>query len=260
VPRIEGAQVDGVQAVVLTLRILEYLAEHDEDVGVTVLADALGTTKSRVFRHLQTLLQQGYVARSNDSERYRTGTNLVALGLSVGDRLDISVAAEPVLRNLREALGHSAVVSRFEEDGMRVLRTLRGTSQVEIGVRPGSLLSFHGTAQGKLALAYGPDALRERVLMSRLQLLTPNTIVSPAALKEELDRIKGRGWAVAPNEALLGLNTLAAPVFDGAGDFVGAVAMNDSIQFIEAQPADEQIRLVIEGASRISRELGFRGS
>ena len=32
-PRIEGAQVDGVQAVVLTLRILEYLAEHDEDVG-----------------------------------------------------------------------------------------------------------------------------------------------------------------------------------------------------------------------------------
>jgi IclR family transcriptional regulator, KDG regulon repressor len=254
--RVGRPRADGVQAVVLTLRILEYLAEHDDDIGVTALANALGTTKSRAFRHLQTLVQHGYVARSEESERYRVGASLVALGLSIGEHLEISVAAAPLLRSLRETLGHSAVVSRLEEGGMRVLQTVTGKSQIEIGVRPGSLLSFHATAQGKLALAFGPDALRERVLNSQLPMVTPDTIATPAALIEELDRTRARGWAVAPNEAMLGLNTLAAPIFDASGRFVGTIAINDSIQFIEAQPAEDQIRLILEAAAGASRELG----
>lgn len=256
-PRIGGVQADGVQAVVLTLRILEHLAEQGQEVGVTALADALGTTKSRIFRHLQTLVQHGYVARSPDSERYRIGSSLVALGLEVAGKLDIASAATPVLRKLRDTLGHSAVVSRIEERGMRVLVTVRGTSPIEIGVRAGSHLTFHGSAQGKVALAFGPDSLRTAVFRSRLELLTPRTIVSPETLRRQVELIRGRGWAVAPHEALLGLNTLAAPIFDGTGAFVGAVAINDSIQFIEEEPADEQVRQIVQAAAEISRELGF---
>lgn len=258
-PRIGGERSEGVQAVVLTLRILEHLAESRGDVRLTDLADALGTTKSRIFRHLQTLAQHGYVGQSSESERYRVGRNLVALGLSVGERLDIASAALPVLGALRETLGHSAVVSRLEEEGMRVLRTVRGKSQIEIGVRPGSLLTFHGAAQGKVALAFGPEALRQRVLRSRLPLLTPHTIVSATTLREEIDLVRSQGWAVAPNEALLGLNTLAAPVFDADGRLAGAVGINDSIQFIESTPSDEQLQQIVAAGRRISQELGFRG-
>ncbi len=255
-PRIGGEQTDGVQAVVLTLRILEHLAERGGDSGVTALADALGTTKSRIFRHLQTLVQQGYVARSAESDRYRIGTNLISLGLEIAGKIDLASAATSVLRHLRDTLGHSAVVSRLEEDGMRVLATARGTSSIEIGVRAGSLLSFHGSAQGKVALAFGPEALRTSIYRSRLNLLTPRTIVSHEALRREIELVRQRGWAAAPNEALLGLNTLAAPILDSAGYFVGAVAINDSIQFIEEEPAEAQISEIVRAAAEISRELG----
>lgn len=255
--RVAGVQVEGVQAVVLTLRILEHLAEQNREIGVTSLADALGTTKSRIFRHLQTLVQQGYVVQGSESERYSVGSQLVALGLEVAGKIDLASAATSILRSLRDTLGHSAVVSRLEKDGMRVLATMRGTSPIEIGVRPGSLLSFHGTAQGKVALAFGAETLSALVYRSRLDLLTPHTIVSPAGLRREVNRIRDQGWAVAPNEALLGLNTLAAPIFDSNGDFVGSVAINDSIQFIEAEPAQEQIAQLVRAASDLSRELGF---
>lgn len=258
-PRIGGERSDGVQAVVLALRILEHLAAQRGDTRLTDLADALKTTKSRIFRHLQTLVQQGYVAQSPESERYRIGTALVALGLSVSEQLDLAEAALPSLQHLRDTLGHSAVVSRVEEDGMRVLRTVLSNSQIEIGVRPGSILTFHGSAQGKLALAFGSDTLRQRVLRARLPLLTPHTIVSAVALLEEIERIRTCGWAVAPNEALVGLNTLAAPVFGSDGLLAGTVGINDSIQFIERQPSEEQIREIVAAGLRVSRELGYRG-
>jgi IclR family transcriptional regulator, KDG regulon repressor len=258
-PRIGGERSDGVQAVVLALRILEHLAGQRGEARLTDLAAALDTTKSRIFRHLQTLVQQGYVAQSPESERYRVGTGLVALGLRVSEQLDLAAAAMPALQQLRDTLGHSAVVSRPEEEGMRVLRTVLSNSQIEIGVRPGSILTFHGSAQGKLALTFGPEALRQRVLRARLPLLTPHTIVSATALLEELAVIRTRGWAVAPNEALLGLNTLAAPIFGADGLLAGTVGINDSIQFIERQPSEEQIREIVAAGQRISRELGFRG-
>ncbi|MDB5511813.1 MAG: IclR family transcriptional regulator [Enterovirga sp.] len=255
-PRVGGVQPDGVQAVVLTLRILEHLVQAQRDVGVTPLAAALGTTKSRIFRHLQTLVAQGYVARSPDSERYRVGSHLVALGLAVAGGLDLASVAGPVMRHLRETLGHSVVVSQLEPEGMRVISMVSGTSPFEIGVRPGSLLAFHATAQGKIGLAFGPETLRQAVFRSRLDLQTPRTIGSATTLRREIEQVQARGWAVAPNESLLGVNVLAAPIFGAGGDCVGAIGIVDSIQYVEEAPSDEQVRQTRLAAQALSTALG----
>ena len=258
-PKISGdSSGDGVQAVVLALRIMEFLAEQRRPVGVTALAEALGTTKSRIFRHLRTLVQHGYIVQSPESERYQVGSQLVQLGRLVGENLDLASAAHPILRELRDELGHSTVVSQVEDEGVRVLARVLGTSSIEIGVKPGSLLPFHGSAQGKIALAFGDEALRTRVFRSRLEMLTPSTITAAGVLEEEIERTRQRGWAIAPNEALIGINTLAAPVFDVSGTLVGAVGIVDSIRFIPAEASDEQIRRTVTAAQRISRDLGFR--
>ena len=47
---------------------------------------------------------------------------------------------------------------------MRVIATIAGKSAFEIGVKPGSTLAPHATAQGKLLLAFGGEAAIERVL------------------------------------------------------------------------------------------------
>ena len=55
------------------------------------------------------------------------------------------------------------------------------------------------------------------------------------------------------------MNGLAAPVFNHAGDYVGAVAIAGSIQYIPASPSPEQIKAVTQAAARISRKLGWGG-
>jgi IclR family transcriptional regulator, KDG regulon repressor len=256
-PKVAGVQVDGVQAVVLTLRILEHLAGAGRDVGVTTIAAALGTTKSRIFRHLQTLVSQGYAARAPDTERYRVGPQFVALGLAVSRGLDLATVAIPAMRDLRETLGHSVVVSRLEPEGMRVISMLSGRSPFEIGVRPGSILAFHATAQGKIGLAFGPETLRHSVFRSRLDLLTPRTISSVTTLRRQVEDAHAKGWAVAPNESLLGVNVLAAPIFGTGGECLGAIGIVDSIQFIEEAPSEEQIGQTLQAAREVSAALGW---
>ena len=255
-PRIEGKSGDGVQAVNLALSIIEKLARERRPTGVTALAQSLGVTKSRIHRHLQTLVQQGYIIQPKDSDRYECGPRLVALGRAVSDNLDLGhIAADPLLE-LRDALGHSAVVSQITPEGMRVLATVPGRSPIEIGVRAGSMLSFHGSAQGKAALAFSSPEFRARVLRNKLDLYTPQTIISPAVLVEHLEKIRAQGWAIAPNEASIGLNTLAAPIFDATGAVCGAVGIVDLVQFLGETPSDDQRERTMAAAARVSRALG----
>ncbi len=258
-PRIEGKSGDGVQAVQLALHILEHLAKERQAVGVTALAQALGTTKSRIHRHLQTLLHQNYIVQPKGSDRYESGPRLVALGRAVSDNLDLGhLAADPLLE-LRDALGHSAVVSQITPEGMRVLATVPGRSPIEIGVRAGSVLSFHGSAQGKVALAFASPEFRARVLRAKLEIFTPYTITNPTVLAAELEKIRAQGWATAPNELGIGLNTLAAPVFDASGTVCGAVGIVDMVQFISETPSEDTRVRTMAAARRVSKALGHGG-
>ena len=57
---------------------------------------------------------------------------------------------------------------------------------------------------------------------------------------------------------MIGLNALAAPIFDALGTFVGAIAIVDSIQFIPDDPSAKQIRETVTAGKRISVTIGYR--
>lgn len=247
-----------IQSVVMALRVVAHLSSQTEAVGVTSIALALGTTKSRIHRHLQTLVQQGYARQESISERYEIGPALINIGISISAKHDLVSVARSSLRELREMLGHSAVVSRIEPEGIRVLLTLPGKSLIEIGVKPGSLLPLHATAQGKVTLAFGDQEMRGRVLDTALVPLTPKTITTSRALAADLAKTKKQGWATAPNETLIGFNALAAPVFDSRGVLAGTISIVDSIQYLGVVPSDEQVRHTLAAAARVSACLGYK--
>jgi DNA-binding IclR family transcriptional regulator len=211
-----------------------------------------------MHRHLQTLVAAGYVMREEETERYRSGARLIAFGRAVAENFEITSAARPVMENLRASLGHAVALSQPEPDGMRVIATIAGKSAYEIGVKPGSTLAAHSTAQGKLMLAFGTESAMDRALAKSLPRNTPFTATERAPLRAEIEQVKKQGWAVAPNQSIIGLNALAAPVLDALGTFVGAVAVVDSIQFIPENPSAKQIKQIVDAGKRISANIGYR--
>ena len=245
-----------VKSVGITLDVLEAVAFSGRDVGVTELANQLGLTKATIFRHLKTLLDRGYIAKTATASRYRLGIKSHLLGRMASASINLLSAAEDAMRELREKTGETAVLSAVESKAVRVVTTIKGKSPFEIGVRSGSELFFHASAQGKAALAFNRSLLAKSQHRS-LPPLTDQTIKTWSQLQRELELIRRRGWATAPEQVVLGLNALAAPVFDELGECVAAVAIVGSIQFILKDPQARQVAAVLKAAARISENLGY---
>ena len=254
-PKMSGEGSEGIQGVVLTLHTLEALARAKGPIGVTELAERLGTTKTRTHRHLRTLLQEGYASQSDDTGRYRAGSRLISLGRHLTEASNLVELAQHDLRQLRETLGQSSVVSQFEHSGARIVMALSGRSPIEIGVKPGSLLAFHNSAQGRVMLAHADREFRKAVLARPMTATTSETITTAAELNTELEKVRVQGWATAANQSAIGLNTLAAPLFDATGGIVGAVGIVDLVQFLPPQPDESKIEAVTRAARQISERL-----
>ncbi|THD76566.1 IclR family transcriptional regulator [Thalassobius vesicularis] len=252
-------KTDMIQSVAMALQVLEALAQAEGDVGVTALASALGTTKSRIHRHLRTLVTLGYISQSEETERYRIGARLIALGRAASGTVDLSWIAQPHMRTLRDQTGQAVSLGQVEDTGIRILNTLHGRMQIEVGVRPGSILGYCNSAQGKVALAaFAPDRQAELMAMP-CPASTEFTITGRDELAAHIAEVGARGWATAPNETMLGLNALACPIFNADKEPVATIAIVSLTQYIETPPHPDQIAAVKEAAARISAELGYTG-
>jgi len=253
--RVPGEQT-GVQSIVMALSILEYLARQQDPVGVASIAAALGITKSRVYRHLRTLLDRGYIYQPGSFEKYQIGSRLVSLSHAVAENFHLANIGGAAITQLRDALGHFTVLSERDREGMRVVATRAGKSMLEVQVKQGSLLPYHASAQGKLCLAFGEAALLDQVCRGKLEALTPYSLTTPRALRAEIERIRRTGYATAFNESLVGTNSLAAPILGPGQVLRGTVAVIDSVQFLPQQPSKSHVARVMAAARQITKLLG----
>lgn len=251
--------VESLPTAVISLLVMEALAEAEEPLGVSELARRLGMPKARVHRHLSGLREHGYVTQMLKSNHYTTGWRLHLLGQQLVQKFDVIAIARPMMEDLRDLIGQTVVISTFTEDEVIVLNVISGRSALEIGLRTGTRFPLNTVAQGKIALAFGPDGLMERFLLRPLAANTGHSIIDPERLLVETELTRRRGWADAPEEIFTGINAIAAPVFRNDGTLFGALAIVGSIDFLSRSPDERTIHALISTARQISGGLGFQG-
>jgi len=246
-----------LESVDLVLRLLEHLAASRQPRGVSEVARSLGISKARAHRHLRALVQRGYACQDEATDGYEIGVRVLALGEAVRDRFDAAAAIRPVMGPLREATGLAVTASVLAEGAVTIVEMLQGRTLIEFGIRPGSRLDFHASAHGLIALAFGPPELLGQVLSRPLNAWTEHTITDAAAVRRLVETVRRQGWATAVDAVQIGVNALAAPVFDHRGDWLGTIALVGATQFIPETPSDEQIAHVRDAAAAASRRLGW---
>ena len=124
--------------------------------------------------------------------------------------------------------------------------------------RPGAKFNLNSSSLGHISLAFGPEAYWGHVAVDKFEQETPKTVTEPARLVERVQKARARGWTIVPEEAVLGVNAVAAPVFFHDATYAGAIAIVGSIQHIPASPSQDMIDHVIAAAHQASRNLGWR--
>lgn len=246
---------EGVRAAEIAVRILELLATREE-LGVTQIAKAAGTTKPRAYRHLRTLLSMGYVVQREGSDRYARGPKLLALARVIGQSAEDGVIelARPVLQRLHGTFHHTFNLSLVYGDSVTIVESLQGNALVGIVVQLNQWLPLHSTAAGKLLLAERCKS-EDQLSAYELTRFTPRTITDPAELWRELVRINEKGWTDAPEEVVLGINAVSVPVRDHRGELVAMVSAMDSIQFIPPEVPPPLVEALLVAADEIAAKL-----
>ena len=245
-----------IQSIDRAAAILKALASGPRRLGVSELADRLGLARPTVHGLLQTLQTHGFVEQDKNSEKYQLGPGLLQLGYSYLDLNELRARSIPYADRLAARTGEAVRVAVMHGGSVVILHHVfrPGTSfQIpEVGLQ----LPVHATSFGKAILAFQPPQALEDLTAEKPPKLTKRTL-SIAALKRELETIRAQGVATERDEAVLGESSLAAPIFDHAGNAVGAIGVvADTERLFPRGPARGAIAAVTEGARGISRELG----
>lgn len=247
-----------IQSVDRAIDVLEYLAERDEG-AVTDLAAALGVHKSTAFRLLAALEARGLVEQVSERGRYRLGFGLVRLAGATAARLDLVEQSRPVTRRLAAELGETVNVARLEGDAVVNVDQVLGGATVTTQNWVGQRTPLHATSSGKVLLATAEPAEQRRMLDRPLDRYTPLTVTDRAHLEDELARAVAVGWASTREELELGLNAVAAPIWQHDGTVVAAVSVSGPSYRLGPDQFGAVAVAVVAAGAEISRRLGWRG-
>jgi DNA-binding IclR family transcriptional regulator len=145
-----------------------------------------------------------------------------------------------------------------ELDGRDVLELLRssGPGAHVFTSSPRLRGPAHATAMGKILLAFGGEAAFAHFVgpLRRFKRFTPYTIVSPDALKRELEMVASQGYALSDQECVLGCRCVAVPVRNRQEKVIAALSISNTPETLSERDLPWVLSRLTVSAEAISRE------
>ncbi len=251
-----NAQGSSVQSVHRAVSILELLAQEGE-LGVTELGGRLGVHKATASRLVATMAGHGLIERNPATDKCRLGVGLAHLAGVALAGLDLVRQARPVLEDLAERTEETVNLAVLDGDLVLNVDQITGPRSIVSVSWVGRRTPYHCTSNGKVLVAFLPEAERERRLSSPLERETPNTIVEPERLRAQLAEVRARGYAQTVEELEEGLNAVAAPVRRADGEVIAAVSVAGPAFRMRPGELLGMARITMDAAAAVSRRMGY---
>ena len=241
------------------LTVLEAYARRREW-GVRDLATATGLPRSSVHRIVRDMTSLGLLTPAGTSGRAEVGPTLMSLAIGLTERVDVLRVAGPVLDELRDRTGETAILTIYD----RTRRMFRAVTASEsshpiryIWEALQEWSELHVGASGKGILAFLAPEERRRILDELPDPLPPPSRVSKASLERSLAEAARNGWVVSHGERFAGAVGVAAPVRDAGGRVVGSVLLGWPDNRTDPEKELGAARAALAAATRLSEALGY---
>ena len=244
-----------LQSVSIALSVLEALAAAPE-LSLSELARRVGVAKSTAHRTCAVLTTAGMLTRT-EAGKYRLGLRLIEYGHLATARSPVGEHALPLLVELRTQLGETVqigvpagadVVYVERVEGQRALRYSSDNT------RRGPV---HRSSAGKVLAAFVPGVMEERI-KAGLPPSTGYTIVVPDLFRQELEKIRQRGYARSVDETEIGMGSVAVPVRNGPdGPVVAAISMVGASMRVTGDTEASNVATLMSASKKLSEALGL---
>lgn len=241
--------------------ILDCIAAKGPELGVSEITFFLGLSKSTVHRLLSALEHREYVRRVPPSGRYRLGIKLLELGQKAGSADGLVANAGAYLTRLVAETGETAHLGVLRDGDVVSLCAVESPKTLRTPATVGRRTPAHSSSLGKCMLAdLSVSELKLTLARMSFTRFTPSTIVTAQALVQELERVRGLGFAVDDEEFEQGLKCVGAPVRDESGRVKAALSIAGPAARLGQDAMRDRASAVMRVASELSAALGHRPS
>ena len=200
--------------------VLEVLDGSRHALRLSDIARRAGLPVATTQRILGVLENRGRVER--DGNGYRPGVGLIFGAHAYLTSSPLITAARPVLQDLAAETGLTASLFRRVGWARVVLARVGGTRPLRYELPVGERLPLHLGA-GKAIAAWMTAEEIDEVLQSDDVVGTDGAPLDHDRFRDDLKRIRDRGFSDARGERVPGMASVAAPVIDADGVAIGAV-------------------------------------
>lgn len=249
------ATTKSIQSVERAFSILELFGNGLSELSLKEIASGVGLNKSTTFGLVNTLANLGYLQQNDANQKYSLGLRVLSLSNSVKVNSIIIRTVHPYLEELSKKYRETAHCAVESGDSVTYIDKVESFGSININTQIGTKNYMHCTGVGKCILAYCSDTQRDRILSGNLKTMTYNTITNAERLKEELAKIRERGYAADDEEIEIGLSCVAVPVFSGDRTVAFTISISGLTQRIQGPSRDDIIADLKTTAIAISKEL-----
>jgi DNA-binding IclR family transcriptional regulator len=236
--------------------MLWVLARGDnEGLALGAIVQLSGFGKGTTHRLLAALVEAGFAFQDPVTRRYRLGAGLTLLA-RIGQRQDVAAAATPHLQRIARQTSDTVYVSVRE--GPTAVCVGR-----EIGAFPIRTLSLSlgdrrplGVGSGSLALlAFLPDDQVELALRHNETWFREFEGYDVAYVRKAIAKSRRDRFAFVDGRIVAGMNALAVPVYDKAGNVVAALSLAAITDRVSGDRIADLVKILRKEAVRLGDAL-----
>ncbi len=238
-----------IQSLDRGLEILDFMATGHGEVSVSEVAQHLGVDRSTASRLMATLEGRGYVDQHPLTHRFQLGTRLIQLSNVLLESLSIGTIGHEEVRALMEQTGEGSQLAILARSNAVFIDHVDGRERLTIATNIGDHDPLHCTAIGRALLSgLHDEEIRDLLGPGPLERYTSRTTVSPSDVVEKVRVARRKGYAFDDEERYVGVQCVAAPVFDHTGRVVAAIGISG--------PTPRMIRATEKALSEAVRAAG----
>lgn len=237
--------------------VLIALGEAERHLSARELAEVIDVPKSTAQRLLQALEPSGLVRQDLATRRYGLGPRTLTLGMAFLERVDVRAEARPHMQRLHEELDETIELAVRAGASRIYVEQIEARSELKAKAEIGRLYPLWAGASGRVLLAgMSRDELHRFTTEAGAAAFTYVTPPTMAGLVAQLELERRRGYAVAFDETIRGVHTIAAPVRTGPTEVAALSVSGPSSRFSE-QLMEEAAGPLMRAAQAISAAMGF---
>ncbi|MGV9796483.1 IclR family transcriptional regulator [Mycobacterium sp. NPDC003449] len=219
------------------------------------IQQATGLPTSTVQRLVSNMVAQGMLDRVGD--QIRIGIRMSYWAATARKDVDVLAVVNPVLKEIRDKIGETACFFTVEQNFRVCVAVAETHHALRRNMYVGKVIPLHVGSASRVLLAWNPD-LADKILKAPLQQMTEGTVTSADELAAHIARARADGYAITAGEREDSASGLSAPVFDSAGDTLGAVTVSGPTVRMPREQCEAWVDLVVGYAEQITRTLGGR--